>query len=151
MRCRKRYNDMRRRHLLEAEEKEEVLRTIRTVLAGFDEIEVGYVFGSFSQGDFGDVDVAILVAGEPTPYQAMRFRARVERELERGFGYRFEADVKILNTAPISFQYEVIKSGRLVFSRDNERKVRYEAGVLSLYLDYADTLDWFDRVLLTRV
>mgnify|MGYP000919098287 FL=1 len=142
---------MRRRHLLEAEEKEEVLRTIRTVLAGFDEIEVGYVFGSFSQGDFGDVDVAILVAGEPTPYQAMRFRARVERELERGFGYRFEADVKILNTAPVSFQYEVIKSGRRVFSRDNERRVRYEAGVLSLYLDYAETLDWFDRVLLTRV
>ena len=151
MRCRKRYNDMRRRHLLEAEEKEEVLRTIRTVLAGFDEIEVGYVFGSFSQGDFGDVDVAILVAGEPTPYQAMRFRARVERELERGFGYRFEADVKILNTAPISLQYEVIKSGRRVFSRDNERRVRYEASVLSLYLDYAETLDWFDRVLLTRV
>jgi predicted nucleotidyltransferase len=151
MRCRKRYNDMRRRHLLEAEEKEEVLRTIRTVLAGFDEIEVGYVFGSFSQGDFGDVDVAILVAGEPTPYQAMRFRARVERELERGFGYRFEADVKILNTAPVSFQYEVIKSGRRVFSRDNERRVRYEASVLSLYLDYAETLDWFDRVLLTRV
>ncbi|NMA89106.1 MAG: nucleotidyltransferase domain-containing protein [Methanoculleus bourgensis] len=142
---------MRRRHLLKAEEKEEVLRTIRTVLAGFDEIEVGYVFGSFSQGDFGDVDVAILVAGEPTPYQAMRFRARVERELERGFGYRFEADVKILNTAPVSFQYEVIKSGRRVFSRDNERRVRYEAGVLSLYLDYAETLDWFDRVLLTRV
>jgi predicted nucleotidyltransferase len=151
MRCRKRYNDMRRRHLLKAEEKEEVLRTIRTVLAGFDEIEVGYVFGSFSQGDFGDVDVAILVAGEPTPYQAMRFRARVERELERGFGYRFEADVKILNTAPVSFQYEVIKSGRRVFSRDNERRVRYEASVLSLYLDYAETLDWFDRVLLTRV
>ncbi|CCJ37002.1 putative nucleotidyltransferase [Methanoculleus bourgensis MS2] len=151
MRCGKRYNDMRRRHLLKAEEKEEVLRTIRTVLAGFDEIEVGYVFGSFSQGDFGDVDVAILVAGEPTPYQAMRFRARVERELERGFGYRFEADVKILNTAPVSFQYEVIKSGRRVFSRDNERRVRYEAGVLSLYLDYAETLDWFDRVLLTRV
>jgi len=151
MRCGKRYNDMRRRHLLKAEEKEEVLRTIRTVLAGFDEIEVGYVFGSFSQGDFGDVDVAILVAGEPTPYQAMRFRARVERELERGFGYRFEADVKILNTAPVSFQYEVIKSGRRVFSRDNERRVRYEASVLSLYLDYAETLDWFDRVLLTRV
>jgi len=141
---------MRRRHLLDAEEKEEVLRTIHTVLAGFDEIEVGYVFGSFSQGDFGDVDVAILVAGEPTPYQAMRFRARVERELERGFGYRFEADVKILNTAPISLQHEVIKSGRLVFSRDRERRVRYEAGVLSLYLDYAETLDWFDRVLLTR-
>ncbi|MDD4455220.1 nucleotidyltransferase domain-containing protein [Methanoculleus sp. UBA303] len=141
---------MRRRHLLEAGEKEEVLHTIRTILAGFDEVEMGYVFGSFSQGDFGDVDVAILVAGEPAPYQAMRFARRVERELERGFCYRFEADVKILNTAPISLQHEVIKSGRLVFSRDRERRVRYEAGVLSLYLDYAETLDWFDRVLLTR-
>ena len=141
---------MRRRHLLDAEEKEEVLRTIHTVLAGFDEIEVGYVFGTFSQGDFGDVDVAILVAGEPAPYQAMRFARRVERELERGFCYRFEADVKILNTAPISLQHEVIKSGRLVFSRDRERRVRYAAGVLSRYLDYAETLDWLDRVRLTR-
>ena len=140
---------MRRRHLLDAEEKEEVLRTIRTVFAGFDEIEVGYVFGSFLQGDFGDVDVAILVAGKPTPYQAMRFARKIERELEQGFRYRFEADVKILNTAPVSFQYEVIKSGQRVFSRDNERRVRYEAGVLSRYLDYKETLDWFDRVLLT--
>ncbi|WP_052379746.1 MULTISPECIES: nucleotidyltransferase domain-containing protein [unclassified Methanoculleus] len=141
---------MRARHLLEAGEKEEVLHTIRTVLAGFDEIEVGYVFGSFCRGNFGDVDVAILVTGEVAPYQAMRFARRVERELERGFGYRFEADVKVLNTAPISLQHEIIKSGRPVFSRDRERRVRYEAGVLSLYLDYAETLDWFDRVLLTR-
>ena len=150
MRCGKRYNAMRRRHLLKAGEKEEVLRTIRMILAGFDEIEVGYVFGTFCRGDFGDVDVAILVTGEPAPYQAMRFARRVERELERGFCYRFEADVKVLNTAPVSFQYEVIKSGRFVLSRDRERRVRYEAGVLSRYLDYAETLDWFDRVLLTR-
>ncbi|NMA09864.1 MAG: hypothetical protein GX932_02425, partial [Methanomicrobiales archaeon] len=74
----------------------------------------------------------------------------VERELKRGFGYRFEADVKVLNTAPISLQHAIIKSGRPVFSRDRERRVRYEAGVLSLYLDYAETLDWFDRILLTR-
>jgi len=141
---------MRRRHLPEAEEREEVLHTIRTVLAGFDEIEMGYVFGSFLQGDFGDVDVAILVAGEARPSQTMRLARRVERELEREFCYRFEADVKILNTAPISFQYEVIRSGRPVFSRDDEKRVSYEASVLSLYLDYAETLDWFDRVLLTR-
>ena len=150
MRCGEIYDGMRRRHLLKAGEKEEVLHTIRTVLAGCDEIEMGYVFGSFCREDFGDVDVAVLVAGEPAPYQAMRFARRVERELERGFCYRFEADVKILNTVPISLQHEVIKSGRLIFSRDRERRIRYEAGVLSLYLDYAETLDWFDRVLLTR-
>lgn len=41
MRCGKRYNCMRRRHLVEAEERKEVLNTIRTALAGFDEIEEG--------------------------------------------------------------------------------------------------------------
>jgi hypothetical protein len=59
--------------------------------------------------------------------------------------YRFEADVKIF----ISLQHEAVKSGRPVFFRDRERRVRYGAGVLSLYLGYKDTLDWFDRVLLT--
>ena len=111
---------------------------------------VGYAFGSFLQGDFCDVDVAVLITGEPAPYQAMRFARRIEWELEQAFCYRFEADVKILNTVPISLQYVVIKNGRLVFFRNRERRIRYEAGVLSLYLDYAETLDWFDRVLLTR-
>ncbi len=141
---------MKRRHLLSAEEKEEIIHTIQAILAGFDEIEVGYIFGSFSREDFGDVDVAVLATGKPGTREALRLRAKIEREVERGTGYRFEVDAKILNTAPISLQYEVIRSGKLVYARDNGARIRYEAGVLSLYLDYAETLDWFDRALLTR-
>ena len=141
---------MKRRHLLSAEEKEEVIRTIQAILAGFDEIEAGYIFGSFCREDFGDVDVAVLVTGKPGTREALRLRARIEREVERGTGYRFWVDAKILNTAPISLQYEVIKSGRPVYARDRGARIQYEAGVLSLYLDYAETLDWFDRALLTR-
>jgi predicted nucleotidyltransferase len=161
MRCRKSNNrehtmpeemcgDRRRRHLLKPGEKREVIRTVRTVLAGLGEIEAGYIFGSFCRGDFADVDVAILVSGDPSPGRAMRFALLVERELEQALGYRFEVDVKILNTAPVSFQHEVLRSGRPIFSRDRERTICYEADVLSRYLDYKETLDWFDRVLLTR-
>lgn len=142
--------EIRRRHLLGPGEREDLLDTIRAVLAGLDGVEVGYVFGSFCRGDFADVDVAVLITGEPSPYQAMRFARKVERELERALCHRFEVDAKVLNTAPISFQHEVIRSGRPVFSRDRGRTVRYEADVLSRYLDYKDTLEWFDRVLLTK-
>jgi len=142
---------MRRRHVLETGEREEVLGIIRTVLASFEEVEAGYVFGSFCRGDFADVDVAVLISGEPSPYQAMRFARRVERELEQALGHRFEADVKVLNTSPVSFQHVVVKSGRSVFSRSRERTIRYEADLLSRYLDYKDTLEWFDNILLTRV
>ena len=141
---------MKRRHLLSAEEIEGVIRTIQAILAELDEIEVGYIFGSFCREDFGDVDVAVLVTGKPGTREALRLRARIEREVERGTGYRFEVDAKILNTVPISLQYEVIRSGRLVYARDNNTRIRYEAGVLSLYLDYAGSLDWFDRVLLNK-
>jgi hypothetical protein len=64
--------------------KKRFFRTIRTVLAGFDEIEVGYVFGTFCKGDFGDVDVAILVTSDPTPYQAMRFARGSSGNLSEG-------------------------------------------------------------------
>ena len=70
---------MRRRHLLKAGEKEEVLRTIRMILAGFDEIEVGYVFGTFSQGDFGDVDVANPCHRRARPLPGDAVARRVER------------------------------------------------------------------------
>ncbi len=142
--------EMRRRHVLETEERKGVLDTVRAVLAALDAVEVGYVFGSFCRGDFADVDVAVLIAGEPSPYQAMRFARMVERELERALCHRFETDAKVLNTAPIAFQHEVIRSGRKIFSRDRERTIEYEADVLSRYLDYRDTLEWFDRVLLTK-
>jgi predicted nucleotidyltransferase len=83
---------------------------------------------------FRDVDVAIYVRGEYDSYGLMKFSIRVARTLENKVQPRMEFGVKDLNTFPITFQYEVIKSGRLVFSRDNVKRVRFEAGVLSTYI-----------------
>jgi uncharacterized protein len=137
---------IRHRHVMGADGRDDLLGTIRAVLAGFPTVEIGYVFGSFCSGEFADVDVAVLISGEPSPYLAMRFA----RKVERAFCHRFEADVKVLNSAPASFQHAVIKSGRPIFSRSREQTVRFEADVLSRYLDYKDTLEWFDRILLSK-
>ena len=48
------------------------------------------------------MDVAVLATGKPGTREALRLRARIEREVERRTGYRFRVDAKILNTAPIS-------------------------------------------------
>ena len=57
---------------------------------------------------------------------------KVAGELERRIKPRFEFDVKILNSAPIEFQFEVIKKGRVIFSRDKARRIDYEFEVISL-------------------
>ncbi len=133
-------------------ERDKIEKKIARVLSGFAEVEIGYIFGSFSRGrEFNDIDVAILLRKTPPAYEAMKFAMRVARELENALGYKFEFDVKVLNSSPIYFQHEVIKGGKLIFCTDEARRVRYESSVLSEYLDYRGVLDWFDEKLLARV
>lgn len=132
--------------------REKIDKKIVRVLSEFDEVEIGYIFGSFSRGrEFNDIDVAILLRTAPPAYEAMKSAMRVARELENALGYKFEFDVKVLNFSPIYFQHEVIKKGKLIFCRNEARRVRYETSVLSEYLDYRWVLDWFDEKLLARV
>ena len=128
-----------------------ILQKIGEVLSKFKEIEIGYMFGSFLKGEFKDIDIALVLSKSLPPYDAMKFALNIEWELEKALRHEFEFDVKILNSAPIYFQYEVIKNGKPFFCRDKVKKIRYEAKVLSEYLDYKDTLDWFNRKLLARI
>lgn len=132
-------------HVLDAGERENVLRVIGEVLSRFEEVDVGYVFGSFLRGEFRDVDVAILTSRRFSPYEEFKFAMSVARHIEKTLGYRFEVDVKPLRSSPIHFQYEVIRSGRPVFCKSEASRVKYEASVVSKYLDYKDALEWFDK------
>ena len=130
--------------------RNETTRKIADGLSNFHEVEVGYVFGSFLTGKFTDIDVALLLSKKLPPYQSMKFAMEVARALEKALGHKFEFDVKVLNSSPIQFQHEVIKNGEVVFCKDETKRVGYEAGVLSEYLDYREVLEWFDKKLLAR-
>ncbi|MGC8816492.1 MAG: type VII toxin-antitoxin system MntA family adenylyltransferase antitoxin [Candidatus Hadarchaeum sp.] len=132
-------------------EKEEIIKKIVETLWGFKEVELAYVFGSFYAGrEFEDIDIAILLSKPPSAYESERFAMKVAGALETALGHKFEFDVKVLNFSPIYFQHEVIRDGKLLFCRDETKRVEYEAGVLSEYLDYREVLDWFDEKLLAR-
>lgn len=73
------------------------------------------------------------------------------RAIEKKIEPRCVFDTKILNHAPIVVHYEIIKTGKVVFSRDEVKRIRYEAMVLSTYLDYRETSDWLDGEFLATV
>lgn len=109
-------------------DKKSVLQRIRTILEGFEEIDLAYVFGSFMErDDFRDIDVAIHLSKDLPPYQRFKLSQKVAGSLERAIKPRFYYDVKILNTAPAYFQYEVISKGILVLEKDKEMRVDFEA------------------------
>lgn len=116
--------------------EENYLHKIEDILSKFDEIEFAYVFGSFVESEsFEDIDVALFVCRDMKPYKRLKFSMNVAREI----------DVKVLNYVPINFQYEVIKTGIAVFSRNEANRIRYESHTISQYLDYEETSTWFDK------
>lgn len=132
-------------------ERAEVLGSISSILRGFKEIDLGYVFGSFlEREDFHDIDVAVHLGKELAPYQRFKLSQRIARALEEGIEPRFEFDVRILNYAPVYFQYEVISKGTVVLQRVDEKRVNYEAHLISEYLDLRYMYEYLDQAFLAR-
>jgi predicted nucleotidyltransferase len=128
-----------------------VLAEIERVLSKFKEIDASYVFGSFLKTDgFNDIDVALLVSNELTPYEKLKFELKVAGELERNIKPRVQFDVKILNYSPVYFQYEVVKNGVAAYIKDQEKRVEYEAHLISDYLDLKEMYDFIDKKYLAR-
>ena len=132
--------------------KKEVIDEIGKIISEFDYVSIAYVFGSYIHNDdFNDIDVALLISNELDPYTRFKFEMQVARELERRIKQRFEFDVKILNHAPIEFQYEVLKKGKAVFVRDRTENVEYESETISNYLDFQTTAEYLNKKFLARV
>ena len=133
-------------------DKSSFLADISRILAGLKEVNTVYIFGSFlEKEDFNDIDVALLLSESLDSYKSLKFSLKVAGELERQIKPRFEFDVKILNNSPIELQFEVIKKGRVIFSRDESSRIDYESEVISTYLDMKYMYDLIDKEFLARV
>lgn len=51
------------------EKNNHVLQRIGEVLSRFEEIDMGYIFGSYLRGEFEDMDVALLLSNSLPPMQ----------------------------------------------------------------------------------
>ena len=65
----------------------------------------------------------LLLSKDLDPYTNLKFAMRTAGEIERGIMPRFEFDVKVLNSSSLELQFEVIRTGAVVFSRDEENRL----------------------------
>ncbi len=133
-------------------DKKEIERKIGEVISRFEDIDIAYIFGSFLDSEkFSDIDMGIVLNRELNAYNRFKFAMRIARELEKGIKPRFEFDVKILNYSPVEFQHEVLKKGMVIFKRDENRRIEYEAALISTYLDLKYMYEFLDKKFLARV
>ncbi len=128
------------------------IKSIIETVSKYEEIVLCYLFGSSIKNDEpADIDIGILLSNSSPIYEATKFSMEIGRIVEKSLNFQKEIDVKILNHSPIYFQFEVISKGVLIYSQSEIKRIIYEKDVINSYLDYKDTLDWFNGQIMRRV
>ena len=118
-------------HSITDTKKEKVKEKITYLLKSREEVLFSYIYGSFTEGDFRDVDIAVYLNDE---LESLPYELNMERRIEDAIA--FPADVRILNNAPLSFRFNVIKNGFLLFSTNEKIRCDFESLSIVEYHDF---------------
>jgi uncharacterized protein len=139
----------------EASMSEEVIADLERVLETQADIAFAYLFGSFAKGRgraASDVDVAVWLtstgdsSGQPEATdRGLELEVLLERMLRR------PVQVIVLNRAPIELTHNILRHGRLVFSRAEDVRIRFYVAHARRYYDLASARRLFARYMGRRV
>lgn len=124
------------RHTLREEQRRDIVKEITIVISGQPKIVFAFLHGSFLDGSFfRDIDLGIFVRGIDTA-DFWDYEARLCQQIEEALNYLYVVELKVINKAPLSFCYHVIR-GQILFVRDEDSVVAFMARVARSYLDMA--------------
>ncbi len=118
--------------VLNLRQREELIKRLKNGLRDREEIAFAYLYGSFAEDTpFHDIDVGIYLSGirqeESTSYG-------IALSQILGNEVKLPVDVRVLNFAPVSFIYQVIR-GILIFDRNEELRAQVVEDTVKKYLD----------------
>ncbi len=106
---------------------------IRAFLEKREEVSFAYLHGSYLTEDaFRDIDVAVHLA--TMPESTLEYELALEAILMEIAD--LPVDLRILNEAPLSFIYNVIKDGKRLVVKDDEARSAFEERAVIAYLDF---------------
>lgn len=133
-------------------DKDIIIRRLRDSVSTLPSLRVAYLYGSFlSCDDFRDIDIGMFIDNGPDNGPPLKYAANVGSILEEMLGFGHECDIKILNEEPVWFSYEVISTGMVLFTRNEDDRIEIETRVLIEYQDIKSMYDLFDREYLAQV
>jgi len=125
------------RYVLSSVQKEQLMKQIIAIVSSHTDYAFLYVHGSFIEDvPFGDIDLALYIIEDLLPPIDLTIKKEIalEVELQEKLGYPFDAH--IINTAPLSFCYNVLKNGRLLYENDEDIRVRFVTQTIDRYIDF---------------
>ena len=110
---------------------------IREVLDADPSVRLAYLFGSMARGTAGplsDIDIGVVFSGGDTALGTLEDRLVERLRTDR-------VDLVSLAAAPVPLRYRVVRDGRLLLSRDEVLRERFEVDTIRRYLDFKPLRD----------
>ncbi|HHS96685.1 MAG TPA: nucleotidyltransferase domain-containing protein [Chloroflexi bacterium] len=101
-------------------------------------VRLVYLHGSVARGEatpLSDVDLALVCDEGLSPRERLEVILRVSAELARRAGIA-EADVRVVNDAPLVLRGRVVCEGVLLYARDEADRIAYETRTRDEYFDF---------------
>ena len=118
---------------------DELHAVLTQTIKGFPEVLLVYLFGSQVTGQVGpmsDFDFAVLLE---SPADRGEILPRLSSALAAQLGGTHIDTVSLDNASP-ELAFAVISDGEVLYQRDVDTRVEYEARVMSVYYDYLPVL-----------
>ncbi len=104
---------------------------------GRSKVVFAYLFGSQARGEVGprsDLDIAVYLNEGLDRGERFDLRLRLMSDLSVVF-HTDRIDLLLLRDLPLSFQFRVVKEGKLIYCKDELQRIRFEFKVMSYYFD----------------
>ena len=112
-----------------------------------ERILVAYLFGSKARGSNtpeSDTDIAVLLS--EIPKEMLEYYLDLTDRISKAL--LDSVDLVILNNASSMLKHQVIKFGKLLYSRDLTARVEFEAKAEKEYLDFKRRRERYDEALI---
>ncbi len=118
------------------------------------EVLFAYLFGSYAKGiqdDKSDIDIAIYIQDENILEKDPLYPSRLAIKLEKALAEKRTLDVRVLNGSTLRFRSQVLRYGKLLFSKDEKERIEFETTSLAHYYDFKPHLEMYDAARRARL
>lgn len=119
-------------------EAEEEIKGVLETLKKYDSVMSVILFGSYAKNKakpLSDIDIAVMLKDESTEAEISSFSSNV-------------MDVSPFHRLPLYIQFEVLKYGKVLFSRDENYFMDVKKKVLGRYLEMSSLYERMSRRML---
>lgn len=129
------------------------LSKIKQFLKNQKDVIAAYFYGSRAEGiarESSDLDVAVFLDTEKSPPAGYGRGVSLARQMDK-LVRPFSVDVRELNSASPYFCFQVLKTGQLLYSRDENQRAEFETKIRLKYFDLKSMYEEFHQDMLERL